>query len=65
MRKIGLWTDINGNMRSAMAGLDKEQLEFLQSLQLGDRLVIWKNDHEEKNRPQFTLDKAKERPSAD
>lgn len=65
MRKIGLWTDIKGNMRSAMAGLDKEQLEFLQSLQLGDRLVIWKNDNEEKNRPQFTLDKAKERHNAD
>jgi hypothetical protein len=39
--KVGFWKNSDNNLRSSIQGLDVEQLALLQSLKLGDRLVLW------------------------
>lgn len=53
---IGLWKNDRGNMLSHSKGLTQEQVNFLQSLKAGDRMIIWPNSFKEKgHEPDFNL----------
>lgn len=44
--KVGLYkNNETGTMLSHASGLSEEQIEFLQSLKPGDRLVLWVNSY--------------------
>jgi hypothetical protein len=57
--KLVFWKKESGNMMSSGKGLSKEELEFLQSLKEGDRLIVWDNAKSKKGEssPDFTLKK--------
>jgi hypothetical protein len=60
---IGLWKNESGNIISHSKGLNKEQIELLQSLKEGDRLIIWTNTYKTKDHePGFNLKKFVARP---
>ncbi len=55
---IGFWkTKTRPELSMSHAkGLDEQQIQMLQQLKAGDRLVLWVNtDKEGPNRPDFTL----------
>lgn len=52
---ISFWIKETGNMLSHTSGLSKEQIEALQSLKEGDRLILWKNESKNENTPNYTL----------
>lgn len=55
---IGFWhTKKNKFNVSHPSGLDAAQIEFLQSLKIGDRLKLWENDNVEGNASHYTLGK--------
>ncbi len=47
-RGVGLWSNEHGTIMSHSKGLNKEQIEFLQSLKEGDRIAVWPNSYKEK-----------------
>ena len=57
--KIGLWKKETNNLLSHGEGLTEEQVEFLQSLKPGDRLICWynKDSSEDPKRATYTLKK--------
>ena len=52
---IGFWTKETGNMLSHGKGLDVDQIQFLQSLKEGDRLILWLRKTGTETSPNFTL----------
>lgn len=64
-RGIGLWRNDSGNILSHNKGLSKEQIEILQSLKEGDRLIIWSNTFKAKGiEPDFNLKKFEGKPKS-
>lgn len=60
---IGLWKKDTGNLMSHAQGLTETQIEFLQSLKPGDRLIAWDNSaNPTETGPGYTLKKSKPRP---
>jgi len=61
---ITFWKKETGNLMNAKQGLTAEQIEFLQSLKQGDRLILWfENQKSSDNSPDFRMKKyAKEKP---
>jgi len=47
--RIGLWQKPTGNLLSHGKGLSEEEIKFLQSLKVGDRLIIWDNTKRNEN----------------
>lgn len=55
---IAFWKKETGNLMSASKGLTEEEIKFLQSLKIGDRLIVYNNNIKEgDNRPNFTIKK--------
>ena len=56
-KRIGLWQKPTGNLLSHGKGLTEEEIKFLQSLKVGDRLIIWDNTkrNENTNYPSHSL----------
>lgn len=53
---IGFWQSKDKAFRTSTKGLSQEQIDFLQSLKVGDRLVIFPaRGDESKNFPDLTL----------
>lgn len=53
---IGFWKNDKKNYTTHAQGLSKEQVSFLQGLQIGDRLVLFENDvREGEKRAPLTL----------
>ena len=48
--KIGIpfWKKETGNLMNAQPGLTEDQIDFLKSLKVGDRLIIWR-EHEKRS----------------
>lgn len=62
MSRISFWKKDTGNLMNHGTGLSKEQIDFLQSLKEGDRLILWNNDvngERDKNStlPHYTMKK--------
>ncbi len=58
--RIGFWpTQKDKFLTSHQSGLNKEQIEELQALKIGDRLAIWVND-QDGNSPKLSLKKLEE-----
>ena len=55
---IGMFREENGNLLSHSKGLDMDQITFLQSLKVGDRLIMFRNEVEKPNYPTYTLKKS-------
>lgn len=54
--KIGMWKTEKGSYLSHSKGLTEEQVQYLQNLKIGDRLVLWVNDVREGEKgPNLTL----------
>lgn len=47
--KISLWKKPSGNILSHGKGLTKEEIKFLHSLKVGDRIIIWDNSQKNNN----------------
>jgi len=58
---IGFWINAANNLNTSMQGLSEEQVEFLRSLSVGDRLVLWNNDGKKNfdKQPDYTLKQGK------
>lgn len=57
---VPFWSNGGKTITSHAGGLTAEQVEFLQNLQVGERLVIFHNGEElENNRPNYTLKRSK------
>lgn len=52
---IGFWKKSTENFLTHSEGLNEEQIKFLQSLKVGDRLILWNNDSTTKFTPNLTL----------
>lgn len=52
---INFWTKDTGNSLSHSKGLTQEQVNALQQLKVGDRLILWKNDVKEEHDSNLTL----------
>lgn len=48
-KRVGLWQKPTGNLLSHGKGLTEEEIKFLQSLKVGDRLIIWDNTKRNEN----------------
>ena len=57
MYKIGFWIKDTGNFMTHAKGLTQEQIDFLKTLKLGDRLILWKNSRGSEVSPDYTLAK--------
>ena len=56
---IGVWKKESGNMMSHKSGLDEDQIALLQSLKVGDRLILWNNYSDiNSTKPDFTIKKS-------
>jgi hypothetical protein len=58
MRKelnIAFWLKNSGNACSHGQGLTEEQIKELRELEVGDRLILFKNKHEGETKPHFNL----------
>lgn len=55
MIKIAFWKKESGNYMSASQGLTQEQVSFLQSLKVGDRLIVMQNQKFSENSPEMSL----------
>ena len=54
--KIGLWpTKRDRFFVSHVKGLNEEQVAFLHSVKVGDKLKLWQNDESPDNKSAFTL----------
>ncbi len=55
--KLGFWKSANGKCyMSHQQGLSKEQISYLQSLQIGDRIVLFVNEvREGEKHPDLSL----------
>ena len=53
MSSIGFWLRDSGNYISAKTGLTGEQVKFLRSFKVGDRIILWNNNREDS--PDITL----------
>jgi hypothetical protein len=63
---IGLWVNESGNIISHSKGLNKDQIELLQSLKEGDRLIIWANTYKTKDHePGYNLKKFVGKPKSE
>lgn len=59
---IGFWQSKDKAFRTSTRGLSQDQIDFLQSLRVGDRLVIFPaKGSESKNFPDLTLLKSEQR----
>lgn len=55
---IGFWKKESGNIMNHSKGLSEEQVKFLQSLKVGDRLIVYTNQVAEgENKPTHNLKK--------
>lgn len=54
---IGFWKKESGNLMSIGKGLSQAEVELLQSLKPGDRLILWSNRSSGEKTPQYTLKK--------
>lgn len=62
---LAFWQKESGNMLSHGKGLSKEQVEELQKLREGDRLILFKNEKKADNTPEYTLQRYEKRQSND
>ena len=56
---ISFWEYPTKNLLSHKNGLTEEEINDLQSLKPGDRLILWFNDKEIKTSPKYNLKKFK------
>lgn len=60
---ISFWKKESGSLMSYRNGLTKEQIQFLQGLREGDRLVLWDNSKSRyESKSDFTLKLARPKP---
>ena len=52
---IAFWKKDTGNIMSHGSGLSVEQVAFLQSLKVGQRLILWSNNGAEGSKPTHNL----------
>lgn len=63
MSNVGFWKKESGNLMNPSKGLTEEQVVFLQSLKVGDRVILWNNIVKEgDNKPNLVLKKFESKP---
>jgi len=66
--RVSFWKkEESGNMLSHGKGLTEEEVTFLKSLNVGDRLIIWDNQNTKKSEvsPGFSMSKFNPSPRTD
>jgi hypothetical protein len=53
--KLAFWRKESGNLMSHGKGLTQEDIDALQSLKPGDRLILWFNSPKDESKPTYTL----------
>lgn len=59
---IGFWKKQTGNLMNIGKGLSPTEIEFLQSLKPGDRLILWENNNKDEKQPTHTMRKYEKNP---
>ena len=63
---VSFWgNEFNKHLKSHNKGLTKEQIEELKNLKEGDRLILFKNDREGENQPEYNLKVSRPMPQDD
>lgn len=52
---IGFWVKETGNLMSHKGGLTHEEVQYIQQLKPGDRLIVWLNQKKTEQSPSYTL----------
>lgn len=55
MLKVPFWSKETGNLMSHANGLTPEQVEYLKTLEVGDRLIMWFNKIDGPSKPSYNL----------
>ena len=57
---VKFWIKDSGNFLSVRTGLTTEQVQFLQRLKVGDRLILWREKVSGETSPDLTLKQYKQ-----